>query len=337
MVTLRTAGTVDGKEVREFTISDGELSVSVLEYGATVHSVVFRGVDCAAGYDCLDGFVGGGSYQGATVGRYANRIGGASFELGGERFTLDKNDGENSLHGGFDGLSFKVMKGEKISDRSVRFSCGSPDGEGGFPGNVDFSVTFTVRDSTLSIKYEAVTDRDTVMNFTNHTYFTLGAPDCLGTELMIDADGYTPTGEGLIPTGEIADVAGTPFDFRVPKEIGRDIGSEHPQVKREGGFDHNFVFRGEPRKFKKDAAAAFCPATGIGVRCSTDMPGVQLYTANVLDEPAGKGGVPLSKYRAFCLETQFFPDTPNKPEFPSCVVKAGEKFESVTEYEFFVR
>lgn len=336
MVTLRTAGTVDGKEVREFTISDGELSVSVYEYGATVHSVVFRGVDCAAGYDDLPGFLSGGSYQGATVGRYANRIGGASFEMGGKRFFLDKNDGANSLHGGFDGLSFKVMKGEKISDRSVRFSCGSPDGEGGFPGNLAFSVTFSVADGTLSIKYEAESDRDTVMNFTNHTYFTLGAESCLKTELMIAADGYTPTGEGLIPTGEIADVTGTPFDFRVPKEIGRDIGSDHPQVRKEGGFDHNFVLRGAPREFRR-AAEAFCPETGIGVRCSTDMPGVQLYTANVLDEPRGKGGAPLSKYRAFCLETQFFPDTPNKPEFPSCAVKAGEKFESVTEYEFFAR
>jgi len=336
MVTVRTAGTVDGKEVREFTISDGELSVSVFEYGATVHSVVFRGVDCAAGYDDLAGFLGGGSYQGTTVGRYANRIGGASFELGEERFDVDKNDGENSLHGGFCGFSFKVMRGEQTGDSSVRFSCFSPDGEGGFPGNVDFSVTFTVRESALSVKNEAASDRDTVMNFTNHTYFTLGAASCLGTELMIAADGYTPTGAGLIPTGEIADVSGTPFDFRVPKEIGRDIGSDHPQVRGVGGFDHNFVLRGAPREFKR-AAEAFCPETGIGLRCSTDMPGVQLYTANMLDEPRGKGGAPLSKYRAFCLETQFFPDTPNKAGFPSCVVKAGERFESVTEFEFFAR
>ena len=334
MVTVRSAGTVGGREVREFIISDGELSVSVLEYGATVHGILFRGVDCVAGYDGLDGFVGGGSYQGATVGRYANRIGGASFVLGGERFCLDENDGENSLHGGFSGISFKVLEGEQVGESAVRFSCSSPDGEGGFPGNLIFSVTFSVCGDALSIKYEAVSDRDTVMNYTNHAYFTLGAGSCLPVVLKIDADGYTPVDAGLIPTGEIADVTGTPFDFREPKEIGRDIGSDHPQVAAEGGFDHNFVLRGGPREFKRDAAVAFCPETGITLRCSTDMPGVQLYTANLLDEPCGKGGVPLSRHRAFCLETQFFPDTPNKAEFPSCAVRAGEKFESVTVFKF---
>ena len=335
MVKIERSGAVGGAEVNDFILSEGKLTVRISEYGATVRSVVFDGVECILGYDTVDGYVTGGSYQGATVGRYANRIAGGSFVLDGVRYDLDKNEnGKTTLHGGAPGFRFKVLKGEQAGGSSARFSTVSPDGEGGFPGEMRFSVTFTVADDALEIRYEASSTKNTVMNFTNHAYFTLGAENCLDTRLMIDAFAYCPIDSDMIPTGELTPVEGTPFDLREACRIGDGIASDHPQIVAEKGYDHNFCLNGEPRALKEKAAEAYCPQSGIKLVCSTDMPGLQLYTANMLDEPGGRGGKALFPHEAFCLETQFYPNSPNEPSFPSCVVKAGEVFTSVTKFAF---
>lgn len=334
MVEKKVIGKYDGADVYEFTISDEKLTVNIMEYGATIHNIFFDGVDCVAGYDDLSGYINGGSYQGSTVGRYANRIGNAQFEINGIKYSVDKNDnGKNSLHGGDCGFSHRMYKGEKLSESAVKFSIFSPDGEGGYPGNLSMSVTFSVKNNTLSMNYDAVSDKDTVMNFTNHAYFNLGAKDNSTTVLQIKSDKITPVDDLLIPTGGLMDVEATEFDFRKAKPIGQDICGAHRQLKLGGGYDHNFVL-GDKKEYKKDVIEAFCPESGITLTCSTDLPGVQLYTSNCLDEPVGKGNKPLTKYYAFCLETQFWPDSPNNPDFPSCLVKAGEHFCSVTEYSF---
>lgn len=334
MVEKSIIGTYEGKNVYEYTVTDGGLTVKIMEYGATIHNIFFAGVDCIAGYDSLDGYINGGSYQGSTVGRYANRIGGAEFEINGIRYDVDKNDnGCNSLHGGNCGFSHRLYKGEQISDNSVKFTIFSADGEGGYPGNLTLSVIFSVKNDTLGISYDAISDKDTIMNFTNHAYFNLGSQNCLTTVLKIKSDKITPVDSLLIPTGQTMDVENTPFDFRTEKSIGRDIDSQDTQLRLGNGYDHNFVL-GLDRQYKKDVITAFCPESGITLSCSTDLPGVQLYTSGCLDEPCGKNQKPLTQYYAFCLETQFWPDSPNKPEFPSCLVKAGEHFSSVTEYSF---
>ena len=334
MVETKIIGSLNGCDVTEYTISDGRLKVNIMEYGATIHNIFFDGTDCVAGYDSLEGYINGGSYQGSTVGRYANRIGGAGFAIDGIRYNVDKNDnGCNSLHGGNCGFSHRLYKGRQIDGNSVEFTISSPDGEGGYPGNLSLSVIFTVKDDTLSISYDAVSDKDTVMNFTNHAYFNLGSKDCLTTQLTIKSDRITPVDSLLIPTGQLQDVESTPFDFRTAKPIGRDIQSDDSQIKLGQGYDHNFVL-GLDRQFKRDAITAYCPESGITMTCSTDLPGVQLYTSGCLDEPEGKNKKPLTKYYAFCLETQFWPDSPNKPEFVSCLVKAQEHFKSLTQYSF---
>lgn len=332
MVEKALYGKFDGKDVYRFEICDGDLRVNLIEYGAIVQSVYFGDVDCVAGYDTLEGYVNDGSNQGGTVGRYANRIGGARFELNGVTYEVGANDNGNSLHGGFVGFNHRLYKGEPMSANSVKFTIESEDGDGGYPGNVTMSVTFTVKDNTLTLEYNAVSDKDTIMNFTNHAYFNLGSENNFSTELMIKADSITPVSAQLIPTGELMDVTGTPFDFRTAKPIGRDIKDAHPQVALADGFDHNFVL-GNTVEYREDVVSAYCPESGITMTCSTDLPGVQLYTSNMLDEKGGKNG-DLKQYYAFCLETQFWPDTPNKPQFPSCTVKANEPFYSVTKYKF---
>ncbi len=335
MVKQKICGQLDGKDVKEFEIENGAITLRVMEYGATIHTLCFDGVDCVAGYEDLAGYVNGGSYQGATVGRYANRIGGASFSLNGKSYKVDANDNAvNSLHGGATGFSHRLFVGEVVGDNAVSFTLSSPNGEGGYPGNLRLTVTFTVEENAVTLRYDAVSDEDTVMNFTNHAYFTLGGTDCRKIELRIAADVITPVDKLLIPTGALMEVTHTPFDFRTAKPIGQDLGDSHPQLVMGGGYDHNFVL-GDTKTWREQVIDAKNLQTGIGVTCSTDLPGVQLYTANMLEEPLGKGGAPLTRYQACCLETQFFPDSPNHPQFPSCEVKAEEPFTSVTRYQFY--
>lgn len=334
MVKEWICGTLDGRPVKEFEITDGALCLRVMEYGATVHQLLWNGTDMVAGYDDLTGYVKGTSFQGATVGRYANRIGGACFCLQNEIYRLEANDGGiHSLHGGTSGFYGKLFTGEVVKENSVAFSLFSPHNEGGYPGNLHFTVTFTLADDGVTIVYDGLSDRDTVMNFTNHSYFHLGAADNKSIVLQILGDAITPVDEGLIPTGQRMDVTGTPFDFRTPKAIGADLEASHPQLRLAGGYDHNYIL-GNTRGYRENVITAHYPAGGVTLTCSTDLPGVQLYTANMLDEPAGKGGKPLCRHGAFCLETQFFPDSPHHPDFPSCVVKAQTPFRSVTRYAF---
>ena len=236
------------------------------------------------------------------------------------------------LHGGFSGFDRKLWAAQVLSDGgepSVRFTCTAEDGEEGYPGRLETAVTFTVTAANaLTIRYEARTDAPTVLNLTNHAYFNLNGfdgPDVRDTVLQIEADRYMPVDDKLIPTGELAPVEGTPFDFRAAKAIGRDFS---PELQ---GYDHNFVLCGEG--FRR-ALTAVSPRTGIRMECWTDQPGVQLYTAGALEEETGKGGKPMGHFQAFCAETQHFPDTPNHPEYPSAVLRPGEVFRSVTEYRF---
>lgn len=334
MVTSKSVGALNGEPINEFTIENGDLKVCLIEYGATIHNIYFKGVDCVQGYDEAIEYITGGSYQGATVGRYANRIGGAKFTLNGVEYKLDVNDHDfNCLHGGNTGFSKNILKGEKTGENSVTFKHFSKDGESGFPGNVEFLVTFTVEDNTLRLEYDGVSDKDTYLNFTNHVYFNLGAKDNKDIVLQVKADKMTPVDHNLVPTGELRDVTGTAFDFRTAKPIGKDLFADDPLIASARGFDHNLVL-GDCQQFRRDVAVAYSPDTNITVKCSTDMPGIQIYTGNWLDEDSGKNGVILEPYAAFCLETQFFPDTPNNPSFPSALVKAGEHFKTTTEYKF---
>ncbi len=334
MVKQWICGQAYGQDVREFEIQDGQVVLRVMEYGATIHQLIFDGIDCVAGYDELDGYIDGTSFQGATIGRYANRIGNAKFNLNGETYPVEANDNQvNSLHGGSVGFHKQVFTGQAIDHQTVAFSLFSPHMEGGYPGNLQVTVTFRVENNGVTITYTALCDQDTVMNFTNHAYFTLGEEDCLNTQLTISAHAITPVNDQLIPTGELLDVTETPFDFRLAKPIGQDIAVAHEQLQLAGGYDHNYVLGGG-RNWKEKVITATAPNSGIQLTCSTDLPGVQLYTSNMLNEPVGKEGKPLKKHRAFCLETQFFPDTPNQEAFPSCVVRAETEFTSVTRYAF---
>ncbi|MBQ8732019.1 MAG: galactose mutarotase [Oscillospiraceae bacterium] len=325
----------DGKEVRKFTLSNDVLEVNVIEYGATLQSFLYDGVDVILGYDTLDGYRNGGSCQGASIGRHANRIAEGKFTLNGKEYILAKNETKTGthLHGGMVGFDKRVWDSEVLED-GVRFTIVAEDGEEGYPGKLTTTVTYSICEDTLNISYTAISDKDTIVNLTNHSYFNLngnGQGTILDTELQIFANQFTPMSDVFIPTGELKPVDGTVFDFRTPKTIGRDLSAGDEQIiLAGGGYDHNFVL-GTDRSWKT-AAIAYCPTSGLKLECFTDLPGVQLYISNMLDEKCGKGGAPLGRHQGFCLETQFFPDAPNQPTFPSTTLRAGETFATKTAY-----
>ena len=259
----------------------------------------------------------------------ANRVGGAAFSLDGHRYSLFANDGANHLHGGKRGFDKYVWQAEQGED-FVRFSRLSPDGEEGYPGNLRLSVTYRLTEgNALCIRYEAVSDRDTIVSLTNHSYFNLnGGGSVLEQELQINAQRYSELGEGVLPTGKALPVEGSPFDFRSFKPIGQDIDAEHPQLALGGGYDHNFILSGPV------AALARSRETGIELCCETDLPGMQLYTANFLGNFTGKGGKAMGPRQAFCLETQLFPNAMNCYGFPSPVLRAGQQMCHETCYKF---
>ncbi|MCL2637123.1 MAG: galactose mutarotase [Oscillospiraceae bacterium] len=330
-------GSYNGYAVHLFTLKNNDLTVRLTSFGAALVGIDAPDkngelADVVLGYDNLDGYINGGSFQGAVVGRYANRIGGAAFKLDEQEYQLAKNDGDNCLHGGSYGFNRRVWE-YKLNDKenSVTFTYRSPDGEEGFPSALNVSVKYTLTDKNkLKIKYEASADGDTIFNPTNHAYFNLGGKGTvLDTVLQIKALNYTPFDEFNIPTGEIESVPETPFNFLKPKKIGAYI-----KEGKIAGYDHNFLL-GEFGEMKK-AAVAHEPESGRIMAVYTDMPAIQFYTANGLSEK-GKGGVHFGKQDAFCLETQFTPNTPNLPNFPSCKLKKGKKFKSVTIYAFGVK
>ena len=343
MIVKNIFGTTkSGETVDVYTLrNSGGMAVDIITYGATVNSIYApdkNGVfaDVLSGFDTIEGHENYSDYQGMTVGRYANRIAGGKFSIDGIEYNVEKNEkGITCLHGGAE-LSRAVWKALIVDDNSIEMTYTSPDGAMGFPGKVDFSVTFTIHeDNALKIEYLAVSDKKTIINMTNHAYFNLaGKGDILGHELMINADAYTPTDADSIPTGELRSVEGTAFDFREFKPIGRDIGDDDEQLIMCKGYDHNFCLN----EGDGPAAAAYDPESGRMLEVFTDLCGVQLYTGNFLDgTKAGKKGEKLIKHAGFCLETQFYPNTPNVPEFPQCTVNAGEKFRSCTVFRFSVK
>ena len=332
----------DGTKIHLFTISNGKMSVSVTNYGAILTSILLPAkgggdVDVLLGFSTLDGFIRDDCSFGATVGRFANRIGGASFTLDGVKYDLDKNDnGENMLHGGFDRWEKKVWKAKKVKTENgigVKFTHISPDGEQKFPGTVKASVTYTLsEDNALTIEYEAETDKPTPINLTNHAYFNLkgyAGGSIEDQELQMFCSKYVEPSDKLIPTGKLIDVEGTPYDFKKPHFIGRDI------AKTGMGYDHCYCIDGfTPEKKLNLAAIVKDPASGRKMVVKTTEPGVQLYTANFLNNVHGKNGFVYQKHGALCLEAEAYPDSPNKSEFPSCIVRPGEKYRQVTQYAF---
>lgn len=331
--------TADGKQVDSFKITNSNgISATILTYGATINEFFAPDrngelADVLVGFDSVEGHEKYSDYEGMTVGRYANRLENGEFSIDGVKYQAVKNEnGITCLHGGSE-LSTAVWNALIVDDNSLEMTYHSPDGAMGFPGNVDFKVTFTLfEDNSLKLDYYAVSDKKTILNLTNHAYFNLaGGGDILGHELMINADAYTPTDERSIPTGEIRPVDSTAFDFRQAKPIGRDIGNDDPQLVMCRGYDHNFCLNDGDGP----AITAYEPTSGRFLEVFTDLCGVQLYTGNFLDgTKPGKQGKPLIKHAGFCLETQFYPNTPNIPEFPQCTYEAGEPFKSTTVFRF---
>ncbi|MGB2623603.1 MAG: aldose epimerase family protein [Candidatus Acidiferrum sp.] len=333
----------DGTEIESYTLYNTEgASAKVITYGATLaelHMPDRHGKmgDVVLGFDNLEGYLGQYPYFGGTIGRYANRIAKGEFTLDGKTYHLALNNGPNSLHGGTIGFNRRVWKAEPLEVKdgaAVRFTYLSKDGEENYPGNLHVSVTYTLTNTNeLKLQYAADTDKDTVLNLTNHSYFNLSGTDTgtiLKYILYINADKYTPVDPTLIPTGAIDSVVGTPLDFLKPTAIGAHIG----EIKDIGGYDHNYVLNGKPGTLRL-AARVFDPESGREMEVFTTQPGVQFYSSIGLNGSIkGKGGVAYQKYGAICLETQHFPDSPNRPNFPSTELKPGMHFHSETIYKF---
>ena len=340
-------GKVDGQDIAIYTLKNSHgMEVAITNYGATVVSIKVpdksnKLADVALGYDNVKGYVNDKSYFGATIGRYANRIAKGQFSLDGKTYQIPANDGPNALHGGHAGFNKRIWTAKELPGNALEMRYVSKDGEEGFPGNLTVTVTFTLTEKNeLRFDYHATTDKDTVVNLTNHSYFNLagqGNGDILGTELTLHASKFTPVDSTLIPTGELRAVKGTPFDFTTPHKIGERINDQNEQLKLGRGYDHNFVLdRTKAGMFH--AAQAYDSRSGRVLDVYTTEPGIQFYTGNFLDGTvAGKGGIKYGHRTAFCLETDHFPDSPNHPKFPTTELKPGQKFTSTTIYHFSIR
>ncbi|MFJ1750655.1 aldose epimerase family protein [Streptomyces sp. NPDC088116] len=337
----------DGTKVYRWTLENGGTRLRVLSYGGVVQSLEIpdrhgRYANVSLGFDNIDDYLKATTFFGALIGRYGNRIAGGRFTLDGRTYQLPLNDGANSLHGGTKGFDRRVWDVEPFTGSTgvgivLRYI--SADGEMGYPGTLRVTVTYTLTPrGTWRIDYAATTDRATVVNLTNHTYFNLageGSGDVYGHELTLDASRYTPVDTTLIPTGELAAVARTPFDFRSGKPVGRDIRTGHPQLLRAQGFDHNWVLDKGVTAAPRHAATLSDPGSGRTLRIATTEPGVQFYSGNFLvGTLAGTSGRIYRQGDGLCLETQHFPDSPNRPSFPSTVLRPGETYRSTTEHSF---
>ena len=349
-VTKQTWGTTKaGEGVDLYTLTNAKgASVQIATLGGTVVSIKVPDKagalgDVVLGFDSLDGYLGAHPFFGVLVGRYGNRIGNAAFTLDGKAYTLAKNNGVNSLHGGLKGFDKYVWKTREVTSAeglALELTHVSPDGDEGFPGTLSVTVRYTWTDANgLRIDYAATTDKPTVLNLTNHSYFNLSAgasPTILDHTLQLLADKYTPVDKGLIPTGELRPVAGTPFDFTKARRVGESIDADDEQIRFGGGYDHNFVFGGAPGTMRLGARVAD-PVSGRIMDLTTTEPGVQFYTGNFLDGSVkGRGGKPYVKRSGLCLETQHYPDSPNKPDFPSVVLRPGQTYKTTTQYTFSV-
>lgn len=347
-VTVQEFGKMpNGESVQLFTLRNKNgIETSITNYGGIIVTLkTFDGkgllADVALGFDTLERYLQPHPYFGSIIGRYGNRIGKARFTLDGATYTLAKNNGENSLHGGNEGFDKKLWNARTESGeqgQTLILEYTSPDGEEGYPGTLRTEVRYTLSDDdSLRIDYRATTDKKTVVNLTNHTYFNLagqGEGDILNHEIEIRASRFTPVDAGLIPTGELRSVEGTPFDFRKPRRIGERIEANDEQIRLGGGYDHNFVLDREGEGLSL-AARVLEPSTGRGLEVWTTEPGMQFYTGNFLDGSiTGKGGKVYPRRSGFCLETQHFPDSPNGPEFPSTVLEPGQEYRSATVWKF---
>ena len=323
--------------MEKIIIRQGAFEAQILPYGATLHRLYVpdrNGArrDVVLGYETLADYQRHDGYLGATVGRHANRIAGAQFSLDGTTYLLAANEGENQLHSGPNGLHQKVWDWQQTKENCVTLRTVSPDGEDGYPGTLEVSVTYTLSDSALTIDYEAVCDRDTVCNLTNHAYFNLagqGSGSVAEHTLRVNADRYTPCGAGTIPTGEVRVVEDSVMDLRQDTELGTQLGAA--ELAEYGGYDHNFCLN------SADAAQLYCSESGICMSAETTLPGLQVYTAGFLTERQGKNGAVYGKHHGVCLETQFWPDAVHHEDFPSPVLRAGKVYRHKTVYRFEIK
>jgi len=311
-------------------------SAVIIEYGATLQSLVINGprgaVDVVLGYDTVQGYENGTCYYGASIGRVGNRLGSARFVMDGKEYSVTPNENGNCLHGGTYGMHAVKWEGSLEGETAV-FRHFSPDGEEGFPGNMNTEIRYRLDNGALHIMYRADVDKACPVNLTNHSYFNLaGEGTILGHVLKLDADRYTEAGPGLIPTGKLPEVEGTPFDFRCGKPIGQDIGADDPQIAAGGGYDHNFCLCGNGFR---ETGSLECRESGLGMRLITDMPGVQIYTGNYIPEEKGKGTSVYGKNSGIALETQNYPDSPNQEGFQDIILRPGKVFSSETVYSFY--
>lgn len=333
----------DRRKIDKYILTNSSgMSASVITYGATLAEINVPDengnfADVLVGFDDIEGFVERTDYQGVVVGPYANRIGGSSFSIDGVKYNLTANEKDvTCLHSNGE-FNTAVWDAEIINDNSVKFSYVSPDGVNGFPGEIRVSVTYILTDENeLKLEYSAVSDKKTFINLTNHAYFNLGGYDSgtiLDHVIRIDADKITPVDEFSIPTGELMDVEGTPFDLRSGARIGDAIDYDCDQLNFTAGYDHNFCINNHDGSVK--LIADVCdPASGRVLEVYTDLPGVQFYAGNFLKGVIGKAGKPMVRRSGFCLETQYYPDSPNKPHFPSCLFDAGQEYKTTTIFKF---
>ena len=341
--------TPDGQDVSLFALTNQNgMQVKITNYGGTITSVLVpdkhgRISDVVLGFDDLDSYIQGCPYFGCIIGRVGNRLAGAKFEMDAKTYQLAQNNGPNHLHGGeygFDKRVWDVVEHPSKDGGVLELHYASPDGEEGYPGNLDVIVSYTLTpDNEIKIRYRASTDCKTPVNLTNHTYFNLkdaGKSDILDHRLQLYAREFTPIDENLIPEGEIRSVHSTPLDFTEPKSIGRDIEQDHVQLRRAGGFDHNYVIDGKSGELRL-AACVTEPESGRMLKVLTKEPGIQFYSGNFLDGTlTGKGGAVYKKRHGLCLETQHYPDSPNQPNFPSIILLPEDSYDTTTVYKFSV-
>ena len=340
----------DGSEAKLYTFSMPEvIEVKITNFGGIITRIHVpdkngKMGDVTLGYDNLQGYLDKGSYFGALIGRYGNRIADASFSLDGETYSLAANNGKNHLHGGIVGLDKVLWNAESFNrtdGAGLILTYMSPDGEEGYPGNLQIKVTYTITpDGAIDIDYEATTDKPTIVNLTNHAYFNLkdaGASDILGHELILYADGYLPVDETLIPNDGVQPVEGTPMDFRTAETIGARIEEDFEQIELGLGYDHCWALNNSGNGLGH-AASVYEPVSGRQMDVYTTEPGIQFYSGNFLDGSiTGKDGNVYERRSAFCLETEHYPDSPNQPEFPSVVLNPGDTYQTSTRYKFSVR
>jgi aldose 1-epimerase len=339
--------TGDGQQIDLYILTNKNgMEAAITNYGGTVVTLKVpdrngKLADVVLGYDKLNDYADGRAYFGAIAGRYANRIANAKFTLDGTTYTLPKNDGENHLHGGFNKRVWTAQDVSSDAGEALELAYLSKDGEEGYPGNLSVKVLYTLTgQNELKIEYSATTDKDSVVNFTNHSYFNLagqGNGNILQQQLMIRADRFTPIDATSIPTGELRSVKGTPFDFTNATAIGARIDQDDQQLRMGRGYDHNWVLNGGTAGALSLAAQAYDPQSGRLLEVWTTEPGLQFYAGNFLDGIRGRDGKIYNRRDAFCLETQHFPDSPNHPNFPSTVLKPGQHFQSTTVYKFSIK